>query len=150
MRAINHAMTGALIGLVSGQPVVAVPAALASHFVMDAIPHHGSGQPDGETLRSAWFAWLLVIDTLLCVLLVVILGLKQPQHWPLAAVCAFVAASPDFLSANRYFKTLRHQSVRLSRPVQWTRRIQWFERPIGALVEAAWFFAAAVLLATYL
>jgi hypothetical protein len=148
MRMINHAMTGALIGLAVGEPAVAVPIALASHFVLDAIPHHDSAKPDSEYLRSKWFTTVLVIDILLCILLVLILAARQPLHWQLAAICAFVAASPDMLFIDRYIKALRHQSVRLSRFVQWTRDIQWFARPIGAVVEAAWFAGAAVLLSS--
>jgi hypothetical protein len=150
MRAINHAMTGALIGLVSGQPAVALPAALVSHFVLDAIPHHASAKPDAEALRSKWFAAVLLIDAGLCGLLVLTLAVSQPLHWQLAAVCAFLAASPDFLFVDRYVKSLRNQPARLNRLVQWTRDIQWFQRPIGAVVEVAWFTAAVVLLLIFI
>lgn len=150
MRAINHAMTGALIGLISGEPLVAVPAAVVSHFVMDAIPHHGGSQSDDQTIRSRWFNLMLVTDAVLCAALVVVLASKQPLNWQLAAVCAFLAAAPDFLSFNRYIKTIRRKPVRLSHFVQWTRDIQWFERPIGAVVEIAWFAAALVLLSVYI
>lgn len=150
MRAINHAMAGALIGLVSGQPAVAVPAAIVSHFVLDTIPHHGSNKPDAEALRSRWFSIILLGDAILCGLLVLVLFLSQPPYWQLAAWCAFLAASPDFLFVNRYIKTLRHQPFKLSRLVAWTRQIQWFQRPIGALVEIAWFLAAVVLLLIFI
>lgn len=150
MRAINHAMTGALIGLVSGEPVVAIPAALASHFVLDAIPHHGSKRPDPVALRSKWFAAALIADALLCGLLVLVLATDRPAYWQLAAVCAFVAASPDFLFIKRYARALSKQSANLPRFVQWTRDIQWFQRPVGALVEAAWFVAGLICLRVFI
>jgi hypothetical protein len=146
MRAINHALTGAIIGLVVGEPLIAVPAALASHFVCDVIPHYGSSLPDSEEIKSQLFRRLLYADAILCVGLVALLAVRQPVHWWLAAVCAFVAASPDLLSINRYIRANTHKQWRSGPYVAFASRIQWFERPIGAVVEVAWFVAAIILL----
>jgi hypothetical protein len=150
MRAINHAMTGALIGLSIGKPVVALPAALASHFIMDVVPHHGSSKPDDEALRSKLFAPVLLTDAILCGLLVLLLAIKQPLHWQLAAICAFVAAAPDFLFVKRYIQARRGQPKPLKGFIKWTRDIQWFQRPIGAVVEIAWFTGSVILMIAFL
>lgn len=150
MRAINHALTGAIIGLTVGEPLVAVPAALASHYVLDVIPHHGEDGDKLKWLRSGRFESLLVIDALLCLGLVLALAFNHPLNWLLAAVCAFVAAAPDFLSINRYIKAREGKKWTGSWYTVWAGKIQWFERPIGAVVELAWFAGAIVLLAPLL
>lgn len=149
MTATNHALTGTAIGLIIGNPLLAVPLALLSHFICDAIPHFGTNDPE-KALRSKLFKIYLIIEALLCFLIVLSLIVLQPANWLLAAVCAFLAASPDLLSANRYFKT------RLGKP--WTagwysnfaHNIQWFEKPIGAVVEIAWFVAACLVIRPFL
>lgn len=145
MVATNHALTGAAIGLISGRPAIALPLALLSHFICDALPHYGSANPN-LTIKSRRFRNYLIIDASLCFLLVVALAYYQPVHWQLAAVCAFVAAAPDFWWLNRFL------TVRSSRTWQpnwfslWAQAIQWFQRPIGAVVEVAWFVGAIAVL----
>jgi hypothetical protein len=149
MTAINHAMTGALIGLVSGQPVVAIPVAFISHFICDALPHYDSA-PKGARVGQPSFRQYLLLEATLCVLWVVILGLLRPVHWQLAAVCAFVATSPDLLWINRYRAISRHRPWRPNIFLRFTDRIQWFAQPIGAVVEVAWFVGIIVLLSPFL
>lgn len=150
MTAINHALTGAVIGLVVGEPLIALPAALASHFVCDALPHFGSGQPPATHLKTKIFRYYLVTDASLCVLLVAILAIFQPQHWLLASVCAFLATSPDLLHINKYLKLSRGQHWKRGTFAKFADDIQWFERPIGAVVEIAWFTAALIILIPFL
>lgn len=150
MTATNHAITGALIGLIVGQPALALPTAFLSHFVCDAIPHYGN---DKLSLRSKNFKRLLVTDAGLCILLVALLALRHPAHWLLAAICAFVATSPDLLWFPRFVAAQRpHQKrapeSKLSRLLG-SNGIQWFQRPIGAAVEAFWLLAGLSLLVAF-
>jgi hypothetical protein len=144
--ATNHALTGAIIGLVVGQPLIALPAALLSHFVCDAIPHFGSALPPEANLRRNSFRNYLVVEFCLCVTLVACLAIFQPQHWFLASVCAFLATSPDLLSMNGYLKVRRGQHWKRNAYSVFAKKIQWFEKPIGAVVEVAWFTAALIIL----
>lgn len=146
MRAINHALTGAFIGLTVSEPLLAVPLAVASHYVCDAIPHYGRNLPETQELRSKLFRNLLYIDAVLCFGLVVLLGWLRPQHWLLAAVCASAAAAPDWLSFNRYWAVRRHRPWHGNRYSRFASGIQWFERPIGAVVEVAWFIAMLIMI----
>ncbi len=149
MTATNHALTGAIIGLAVGQPLIAVPAAFASHFVCDALPHYGSAKPE-KTIKTAGFRNYLITDASLCFLLVLILALTRPEYWLLAAFCAFLAASPDFFWINKYV-TIR--AGRTWHPNAFSRfavGIQWFQRPVGAVVEAAWFIAAVAILTAFI
>lgn len=150
MTATNHALTGAIIGLVVGEPLVALPAALASHFVCDVIPHFGSSLPKKVRLKTAGFRNYLIVDASLCVLLVVCLAIFQPQNWLLAAVCAFLATSPDLFWINKYLKTRRGKHWKRGAFTTFAGKIQWFERPIGAVVEIAWFIAAVIILVPFL
>lgn len=150
MTATNHALTGAIIGLVIGEPLLAIPLAFASHFICDVIPHYHSKLPDPILFKTRGFRNYLVVEALLCFLLVVILFVYQPDNWLLAAVCAFVAASPDLGWIPRY---LIMKSGRTWRPgifSKFAKNIQWFQRPIGAAVEVAWFVAAIIIIVPFL
>jgi hypothetical protein len=150
MRAINHGLTGAFIGLTVAEPAIAMPAALASHFLLDVIPHHGSQKPNPKILRSGLFKFTLAIDALLCAVLVLLLAGRHPIHWLQATICAFVAAAPDFVWAKKYLLANRYKAWRPSGFEKWASDIQWFQRPIGALVEVAWFAAALLLLVPFI
>jgi len=150
MTATNHAVTGALVGLLVGQPWIALPVAFLSHFVCDALPHYGN---ERIPVWSSSFKRLLITDASLCVALVALLAYRQPGHWLLAALCAFVATSPDllwipkFITGNRTHRT-RVKETRLNRLLG-SNGIQWFQRPIGAVVEAAWLVAGLSLVAVF-
>ena len=146
MTATNHALTGAVIGLVIGQPWIAVPAAIVSHFVCDTLPHAGSQERNDKVIRTKLFRNYLLTDGGLCVALVGVLALFRPEHWFLAAVCAFLATSPDLLWINRYLKARAGRSWKPGAYSKFARDIQWFQRPIGAVVEITWFAAALIIL----
>jgi hypothetical protein len=148
MTATNHALTGALIGLSVHNPWLALPAALVSHLICDIIPHFGI--KDKEWIRSRNFLGMLAVDILLCIVLVAVLFTAGPANWLLAAICAFVATSPDLLWI-REFVLVRQRKVYkpfwLERFLVW---IQWFQKPIGAYIEAAWFIGTVTLLWQFL
>ena len=149
MTATNHAVTGALIGLVIGQPWVALPASFLSHFVCDAIPHFDPTMPTDQWIKTRRFRNLLLIDGSLCVTLVLVLAIMQPTHWLLASFCAFVATSPDLFWINRFITTRRGEVWRPNLFSKFAGAIQWFTAPIGAVVEAVWFFSGLALLLIY-
>lgn len=140
-------MTGAIIGLSITNPV-ALPLAFASHYVLDGIPHHGQ---KGLSISSKMFNVMLVLDTLLCIALVIILALKHPAYWWLAGICAFLAASPDFMWFGDFMRVRRGQPRReLQKRREVVRLhawIQWFEKPVGIIVELTWAAAMIVFLA---
>lgn len=150
MTATNHALTGAIIGLAVGNPAIAIPAAFVSHFVCDALPHYGSAEPAPKLLKTNGFRNYLLVEAALCGLLVVTLALARPAHWWVAAICAFAAASPDFFWINKYLTMRAGRVWHPNRFSRFARDIQWFQRPLGAVVEAVWFAAAIAILAAYL
>ncbi len=149
MTAINHALTGSVIGLAVGQPWLAIPAAIVSHYVCDALPHFKANLPDDILLKTRGFRNYLAAEAALCFSLVLALAVFQPLHWVLAAVCAFAAAAPDLLSINKYLLMRKGRRWKPGRYARLASKIQWFERPIGGLVEVAWFVGAIVLLVQF-
>ncbi len=147
MTAVNHALFGAVIGLVSGNPAVAVPAALASHFLLDAVPHYGSAMPEERLFKTKLFRNYLLADAALCFALVVVLFLARPEHWLLAAFCAFVATSPDFAHIPRFILKRSDKKWRPNIYTRFASRIQWFQRPIGAVIEVVFFVCMLLVLA---
>ena len=152
MRAINHALTGAVIGLAIPTPLLAVPLAFVSHFICDAIPHHGTSNPSDTHVASKKFAIELLLDAVACLILVLLLAIVQPTNWLLAAVCAFLAASPDLFTMPAYIRVRRGGGMKDKQNTytKFAKAIQWFERPIGAVVEIAWFIATTAILLIYL
>lgn len=154
MTAPNHALTGALIGLTITNPALALPVAFLSHFVCDAIPHYDPPVTDkAERIGSKRFFYeFLLLGAGLCGLLVLVLALTRPRHWLLAAVCAFLATSPDLFSIRRfvYVKRTGNDLPRRSwfgRVHSW---IQWRTGPKLLWLELAWFAVGCSLLITHL
>ncbi|MHB1864609.1 MAG: hypothetical protein ACYCPS_00375 [Candidatus Saccharimonadales bacterium] len=149
MRAISHSLTGALIGLTVIEPAIAVPAAFISHFALDALPHYGhKGEKNDLTSKS--FAVLLISDTVLCIALVIVLAISKPIHWPLAAVCAFVAAAPDFFSVKLFYRAIKRLPYKPGLFVRFASAIQWFEKPIGLVVELTWVICILICLSFFI
>lgn len=145
MTAVNHALTGTALGLVIGQPAVALPLAFLSHYVLDALPHFESGQRE-KAYSKKWFHNYLWAEFIFCVLLVGVLAITQPAFWLLAAVCAFVATAPDLMSIRRFILQKDGKTYKPGRYVRFASKIQWFERPIGIVVEVAWALAMLAII----
>lgn len=145
----NHILAGAVIGLVIEQPVIAITAALASHFVMDALPHFGypGNRGYGEALKHR-LSYGVAIGTMLTSA-AVIAFLAYHREW-LALGAGLAAAAPDCLGFYSYAKYEKYgkraEGVLDVIHVKFHRAIQWCERPWGAWVE----IGAMVLLATVL
>lgn len=149
MTATNHALTGAIIGLVIGNPI-ALPLAFLSHYVLDALPHFGWPGEEGKRLKSNTFRNYLIAEACICFLIVLILFIAHPANWYLAAVCAFLAALPDWFSFNRYRHIKNGEQHAPNLYERFASKIQWFEKPIGGIVELAWASSAIIILANLL
>lgn len=148
MTATNHALTGAIIGLTISNPAIAIPAAFLSHFVCDALPHFGANEGEKWLAKRA-FVTYLIADATLCIMLVGVMFGSGNPNWFLASVCAFLATSPDLLWIRKFVTALKATEFRPSRLEVFLSKdgIQWFQRPIGWTVEAAWAVACVIILA---
>ena len=154
MTAPNHALTGALIGLTVSDPALAMPLAFLSHFACDAIPHYDPPAQDTVTrMRSSRFVReQLLGGAALCLLLVIWLAIARPHHWLLAAVCAFLAASPDLFWIPRFVHVQR--TGKDQPPRSWFLRfhawIQWRTGPGFWWVEVLWAAGLLTLIGDHL
>jgi hypothetical protein len=143
--ATNHALTGATIGLLIGNPLIALPVSLMSHFICDSLPHFDTQNPTME--KRPWFSKMLLTDALGCITIVGVLAFNHPMHWLLAAICAFLATSPDLMWINKYLRVRRKLP---EQPLKYLIMrlhvaVQWFARPLGAVVEVAWFIGVGTI-----
>ncbi|HSX31145.1 MAG TPA: hypothetical protein VLE99_04470 [Candidatus Saccharimonadales bacterium] len=145
-----------MIGLSVTNPWLALPLAFLSHFACDLVPHYDL--PDHKTnmaklLGSRAFLWqYIMVPGGLCVLLVALLALTRPQHWLQAAVCAFLAASPDLFWLPRFLHVKR--TGKDLPPTGWFLKLheaaQWKTAPKFWTVEALWFVTFAGLTGMHL
>jgi hypothetical protein len=130
MIGFNHALTGALIAHFLPLPL-ALPAALASHFVLDAMPHYGL--PHHHRDSSRFWKIFFTIDALATLSLAIF---AIATHHYVILLGGFVAVVPDFIWVGR---VLRTHSFDLSNNTNWFTRwhagIQRLERPWGKWVE---------------
>lgn len=139
--ATSHAVTGASIAVVVREPVLALPLALASHFVLDALPHIGLDEYGGHNKMRTLFHKILAADTVLLISLAVFLFVSGAPL--LVFACVFLAGAPDFVWAYRYVvqeklgKAKEHPKNLLNR---FHSKIQWSQTLRGAYLEIPYAF----------
>ncbi|HUD05983.1 MAG TPA: hypothetical protein VMR18_03680 [Candidatus Saccharimonadales bacterium] len=95
MQALNHTVFGTLIAVSINEPLVALPLALGSHFVLDSIPHYGK-DPKASPGTKAYNVRIFVDGLASTLVLLLFLGLDPHRIW-LILGCVFLAVGPDFL-----------------------------------------------------
>lgn len=137
MLAVNHFVTGVAIGTAISNPLIAVPVAFASHFLLDVLPHYG--EPYMKRASGPIFKAITVIDAI--VLAVCFIWLVQVASlW--AVVAGFAAMSPDLVWIYRFIVQEKWGKLQPG-PANTLNRfhagIQWGERPWGWIFELAFF-----------
>jgi hypothetical protein len=138
MTATNHAITAANIALVT-KSWWAVPIALASHFVLDALPHFG--EPGIED-RHSKFKLVASVDLALFIATFLLVLATANQYIWLVLASGFFAVLPDSVWFYRYY--LEHKLGSLparNKLTHFHAKIQWGERPWGWVIEIGWFVA---------
>lgn len=141
MMATSHAITGAAIAVVVGEPVLALPLAFASHFLLDALPHIGLDEFGGHLKKKKLFHSILIIDALLLALFLLFL-LFSGVSW-LVFACVFLAGSPDFVWAYRYVVQEKLGAQKQHAKNAFNRfhsKIQWSQTLRGAYLEVPYAF----------
>lgn len=113
MLSISHAVTGAFIAVKIGNPILAIPLILLSHYLEDAVPHWDAGTGLGNGSKTRRLAMSHgIVDLILAGVLVVAMypgiipwtpgsGFTIPYFTPIWG--AFIGLLPDFLEAPRNF-----------------------------------------------
>jgi hypothetical protein len=130
MIALNHMLTGTAIALAVKQPILVIPLAFLSHFVLDSTPHFG-GMPFYQYGHRI-FPYVMVADGLLSFAAIGTVVLLQPEFMFVIGLGAFFAILPDVFWLGHYMLKWEHWFFRFH------QKIQWFERPPGIIVEAAY------------
>jgi hypothetical protein len=146
MTTSNHLFAGAAIALVVRQPVLAIPLAYLSHFVLDALPHHGrlNELTLGEAVQHR-LTWIM--ESVNIVGVPILVYLLWSQSW-WVWVAAIAAMSPDFVWIYlHFFYERKGITPLLRRFTQFHRWIQWCERPWGIAVEMVFFVSGIALIA---
>ncbi len=138
MTATNHGLFGAAIAIsLHNYPVIALPLAFGSHFLLDALPHSGFDDLGGHLLvtKKLFFGTLALDAALLFLSFLVLVFNNAP---PLVYACWFLAGSPDFAWAYRYVIKQKLGKIEPSK-MNWFNnfhsKIQWSQTLKGWLIE---------------
>ena len=135
-------MTGAAIAIAVRQPLLIVPLAFMSHFVLDALPHFGIYEDDViKRNASLLFRSVVSADTLAVITLMATLPfvIHHGVAWWVILLGMLSAISPDFVWIYRFFNEIKTKQWKPgNRFVRFHQKIQWQERPWGLAVELVW------------
>lgn len=101
MLSISHAVTGVFIAVKIGNPVLAIPLIILSHYIEDAIPHWdvGTGLTKGLKSKTLAFRHEILDLALTGIFIMIMFGdYEVIPYW-----AALVGLLPDLLEAPRNF-----------------------------------------------
>ncbi len=142
MTATNHVLTGIVIASTIHAPLIALPLALVSHFVLDAIPHFAN-----QFIGFSDFKFKLILGTDIyiagmCLLMVFFL---HPARMWIILFGGILAASPDLMWLPDFVAALRREPAPAQNRLRRLHsKIQWYQKPNGIWVEAVWFVVAFI------
>lgn len=150
MTGINHIVTGAAIGAAISQPVLALPLAFISHFVLDSMPHFGFPDWEKRTDKQNKLLNYILVADVLAVLAVVAIFIAQSAP-AMFYIAGFVAFSPDAIWIYRFFLVDRKIGATPESAEdafsKFHSGLQTRERPSGIYVEIAYLVVISVVLA---
>lgn len=135
MTGLNHTVTGAVIGSAIGTPLVALPLAFVSHFLLDVLPHWGDARIPHASRK---FKVIIVVDTVVTTLLLLAVVIAKPRHWLTMVLAGLVAMSPDLMWLPNFIRVVRRRTVKSYNKFMHLHENMQIERPWGLFVEAAW------------
>jgi hypothetical protein len=134
MTATNHALTGAAIAAAVKQPFLAVPLALASHFVCDFLPHFDIPMKFGSKRMYTW----VILDSLTAIgfaIFLLVMGVSNPVILTLAAIAAM---SPDLAWLYYGLRGLQGQLNKYDPLTRFHHKIQRRLALPGLIIEIVW------------
>lgn len=142
MTATGHALIGTVIAAKIGNPALAAPIALASHFVADAFPHWDTAYHRKQESKQK-FVVQTVIDLVLGFLLsyLVIRFFFPSTNLLYAFIMIIIAQSPDWLTAPYLFLNWNFA------PFTWVYKLQ---KKFNVELDLPWGFVNQVIAVTAL
>jgi hypothetical protein len=149
MMATNHMLAGAVVATGIQQPLLIVPLAVASHFLLDMLPHFGIHEDDhAKRNKHPLFYYVLIVDITLVVSLLALLPfiLKGAVSAWVLLLGMVLAWLPDAVWIRHFLHSRRGHKLAQSWVTKLHDKIQWFERPPGIVVEILWFLGMGITL----
>jgi hypothetical protein len=138
--ATNHAFSGSIIGALLPLPV-AIPAAFASHFLLDMLPHYGIDHNNRNS--NSVYRLIVFSDTFIALSYAVAAAFLH--KWSME-ITGWIAWSPDLVWVIYFFVTGGNLHIKpKNRFMRFHMDIQRYERPWGIAVDLVF---AAVLIPT--
>ena len=104
MTATGHALIGTVIAAKIGNPVLAVPIAIASHFLADALPHWDTGyHRESKSKRKFFIESFLDVIVGFLLSYALIIGFFPSTNLSYAFLIVIMAQLPDWLTAPYLF-----------------------------------------------
>lgn len=127
MIGLNHALTGAAIGLAIQKPLLVIPLAFASHFLLDMLPHFG-----GHVYQwgHRHFNKIIAVDGIVTLLAIILIIFTAPSLTLPIMLGVFFAMLPDALLVPYYMRGKKPHWFH-----DFHLKIQWYEKPPGVIVE---------------
>lgn len=144
MTSVTHMATGSAIAVVIQRPILAIPLAFFSHFLLDILPHFGFNREGyGEALNHRMSYFVIGWDVIAWVILLWIL---RGSAW-YVYTAGIIAVLPDLAWPYRYVFFERNSKKLPKMPVsEFHSRIQWAEKPAFLIVEIFLFFATLLVI----
>jgi hypothetical protein len=145
-------LTGAVVAVGLQHPLLIAPIAVASHFLLDVLPHFGVHHGDhAKRNKHPLFQYMLIIDVALSIALLALLPsiLRGAISWWVLILGMAFAFLPDVAWLYRFFYELgkkKRKPYEESRLSRFHDKIQWGERSWGVFVEIIFFAGMGVLL----
>ena len=108
MTATGHALIGTVIAAKVGNPFAAIPIAIASHFLADALPHWDTGYHRKQKSKRKFFIESALDVLLGFVLSFILISLFFPKtNLSYAFLMIIMAQLPDWLTAPYLFFNIK-------------------------------------------
>jgi hypothetical protein len=151
MTATNHMLTGAVIAATVRQPLLVVPLAFLSHFVLDVFPHFGVEESDTAARNNhPLFKTVLSLDLIILSLALIIIPITlhgQDLPWWVLLLGMLAAWVPDIVWIDHLYRDMKgHVRKPPHRLTRFHQKIQWFERPPGIITEVIWLAGSITVL----
>jgi hypothetical protein len=138
MTSTGHALVGTIIAAKVGNPGLAIPIAIASHFLCDALPHWDTGYAREKESKKRFVAESVIDVILGLVLSYVVIALFFPATSLLYAFLIIIMAQlPDWLTAPYLFLDYKVA------PFTWVYKLQ---KKFDSSIGLPWGFVSQVVL----
>ncbi len=131
MLELPHAMVGAALAVAISNPAIALPAALASHFITDYVPHwnphlHTEKIEYGKFSATSYV--VIIIDSVLALILGFYIATTHPAKFFVILAACFLAVLPDVVEIPYYFFNMHINWV--EKLIAYQRSHQWNVPPV--------------------